>query len=103
MRQIRPLCGDGFHRRRQLERELPCRTGAPCQHVDQGVIAQAEVGDERACRLFEWCQNRRPIEIYGHDCGNGRCHAHDRVELRITALESKTAFVQELAEDILRV
>src|SRR5205085_9303339 len=103
VRHVRPLGGDGFHRRWELERQLSFRLGSARQHIDQRFSAYTKVSDQCSRRLLERRENRGTIEIHGHHGGDGRADAHRRIEIGIASLEGETALVKKLSKHILRV
>src|ERR1043165_8905953 len=91
------------HRRRELERQLALGFRPTRQHVDQRLIAQAEVRDERARPVADGCENRGTVEIYGRDRRDDRTGLLERLVIGVAVLERQAAFVEERREDVTRV
>src|SRR5437867_8813287 len=101
--QVFALRLDRLHRRGQLERQLARGPRPAGEHVDQRRIAHAEIRDQRASLVLEWRENGGPIEVDRDDRRHDGTHAPKGCEVLIVVLESQSAFVEELAEHILRV
>src|SRR6267378_944922 len=103
MRQVRSLCFDFLHRRRQLEGQSSFGPGSSSKHVEKRCITDAKIRDERPRSALQLSEDRWAIEVHRHASRNRRSDALDLLELRIAISETEIAFMPHRSEHVVRM